>query len=92
MLQALIHGLDRHYYSINISYHHTERESSMLMNLYKKTWCARARKQKCARMRKCVFEVHNTVHAAPNMLSCSQLRDVSAVARQALFSLCCRPN
>jgi len=37
-LQALIHGLDRHYYSINISYHHTERESSMLMNLYKKTW------------------------------------------------------
>ena len=49
MLQALIHGLDRHYYSINISYHHTERESSMLMNLYKKTWCARARKQKYAR-------------------------------------------
>merc|ERR1719272_664694 len=37
-LQALIHGLDRHYYSINISYHHTEREQKMLLNLYKKTW------------------------------------------------------
>jgi len=37
-LQALIHGLDRHYYSINISYRHTELEQKMLLNLYKKTW------------------------------------------------------
>lgn len=39
-LQALIHGLDRHYYSINISYRHTELEQKMLLNLYKKTWTA----------------------------------------------------
>jgi 26S proteasome regulatory subunit N11 len=37
-LQALIHGLDRHYYSINIAYRHTELEHKMLLNLYKKTW------------------------------------------------------
>ena len=37
-LQALIHGLDRHYYSINIAYRHTELEQKMLLNLYKKTW------------------------------------------------------
>eukprot|EP01046_Picozoa_sp_COSAG06_P055668 COSAG06_NODE_10304_length_1707_cov_1.063433_2_plen_232_part_01 len=39
-LQALIHGLDRHYYSINISYRHTDLEQKMLLNLYKKTWTA----------------------------------------------------
>ena len=38
LLQALIHGLNRHYYSISISYRKNELEEQMLMNLQKKTW------------------------------------------------------
>ena len=38
MLQALIHGLNRHYYSIAINYRKNELEQKMLMNLNKKSW------------------------------------------------------
>lgn len=37
-IQALIHGLNRHYYSLNIDYHKTEFETNMLLNLHKKSW------------------------------------------------------
>ena len=37
-IQALIHGLNRHYYSIAISYRKNELEEGMLMNLQKKAW------------------------------------------------------
>lgn len=37
-IQALIHGLNRHYYSLNIDYHKTEYETNMLLNLHKKNW------------------------------------------------------
>ncbi len=37
-IQALIHNLNRHYYSINISYRKNELEQKMLLNLHKKTW------------------------------------------------------
>eukprot|EP01112_Ceratiomyxa_fruticulosa_P000771 TRINITY_DN106_c0_g1_i1.p1 TRINITY_DN106_c0_g1~~TRINITY_DN106_c0_g1_i1.p1 ORF type:complete len:312 (-),score=69.66 TRINITY_DN106_c0_g1_i1:27-962(-) len=37
-IQALIHGLNRHYYSIPISYRKNELEQKMLMNLHKKKW------------------------------------------------------
>jgi 26S proteasome regulatory subunit N11 len=37
-IQALIHGLNRHYYSIAISYRKNELEEKMLMNLHKRTW------------------------------------------------------
>ncbi len=37
-IQALIHGLNRHYYSIALSYKQNELEQQMLMNLHKKTW------------------------------------------------------
>ena len=37
-IQALIHGLNRHYYSLNIDYRKTAYESSMLLNLHKKNW------------------------------------------------------
>ncbi|CCE62714.1 hypothetical protein TPHA_0D00710 [Tetrapisispora phaffii CBS 4417] len=37
-IQALINGLNRHYYSLNIAYHKTSSETSMLMNLHKKQW------------------------------------------------------
>ncbi|KAK1867326.1 hypothetical protein I4F81_009833 [Pyropia yezoensis] len=37
-IQALIHGLNRHYYSIAIAYRKNELEEHMLLNLHKKRW------------------------------------------------------
>jgi 26S proteasome regulatory subunit N11 len=37
-IQALIHGLNRHYYSIAINYRKTALEENMLMNLHKHVW------------------------------------------------------
>ncbi|EDO16843.1 hypothetical protein Kpol_1056p44 [Vanderwaltozyma polyspora DSM 70294] len=37
-IQALIHGLNRHYYSLNIDYRKTLTETKMLMNLHKDQW------------------------------------------------------
>ncbi|KAF5097090.1 hypothetical protein DV451_003969 [Geotrichum candidum] len=39
-IQALIHGLNRHYYSINIDYKKTPLEENMLLNLHKSTWAS----------------------------------------------------
>lgn len=39
-IQALIHGLNRHYYSMVIDYRKNKLEEQMLTNLYKKTWIA----------------------------------------------------
>merc|ERR1719487_186401 len=37
-IQALIHGLNRHYYSIAIAHSKDANEEDMLMNLHKSTW------------------------------------------------------
>ncbi|KAF1352777.1 26S proteasome-like protein regulatory subunit [Lizonia empirigonia] len=37
-IQALIHGLNRHYYSIGIDYRKSALEENMLMNLHKHVW------------------------------------------------------
>eukprot|EP00823_Brevimastigomonas_motovehiculus_P002419 TRINITY_DN147_c0_g1_i1.p1 TRINITY_DN147_c0_g1~~TRINITY_DN147_c0_g1_i1.p1 ORF type:complete len:341 (-),score=85.71 TRINITY_DN147_c0_g1_i1:205-1143(-) len=37
-IQALIHNLNRQYYSLNIDYRKNELEQKMLLNLHKKTW------------------------------------------------------
>jgi len=37
-IQALIHGLNRHYYSIPIAYRTNELEQKMLLNLNKQSW------------------------------------------------------
>lgn len=37
-IQALIHGLNRHYYSLAINYRKSELEEGMLLNLQKHTW------------------------------------------------------
>lgn len=37
-IQALIHGLNRHYYSIAINYRKNQLEQKMLLNLHKKSW------------------------------------------------------
>lgn len=39
-IQALIHGLNRHYYSMVIDYRKNKLEEQMLTNLYKQTWIA----------------------------------------------------
>ena len=38
IIKALIHGLNRHYYSIGINYRKNELEQKMLLNLHKKDW------------------------------------------------------
>ncbi|KAJ2656024.1 multicatalytic endopeptidase [Coemansia sp. RSA 1199] len=37
-IQALIHGLNRHYYSLDIDYRKNQLEEKMLLNLNKKQW------------------------------------------------------
>lgn len=37
-MQALIHGLNRHYYSLMIGYRKNELEERMLLNLSKSGW------------------------------------------------------
>jgi len=37
-IQARIHGLDRHYYSLVVDYRKNDLEEQMLMNLHKKDW------------------------------------------------------
>uniref|UniRef100_A0A7S2WFK7 MPN domain-containing protein n=1 Tax=Mucochytrium quahogii TaxID=96639 RepID=A0A7S2WFK7_9STRA len=37
-IQALIHGLNRHYYSLNIDYRKNELENKMLSNVHAKKW------------------------------------------------------
>jgi 26S proteasome regulatory subunit N11 len=37
-IQSLIHGLNRHYYSIVIDYRKNKLEEEMLMNLHKRNW------------------------------------------------------
>lgn len=39
-IQALIHGLNRHYYSISINYRKNQLEEQMLLNLQKKSWAS----------------------------------------------------
>jgi len=39
-IQALIHNLNRHYYSLNIAYRKNDLETAMLLNLHKKQWTA----------------------------------------------------
>ncbi|GAA6042919.1 hypothetical protein JCM8097_002774 [Rhodosporidiobolus ruineniae] len=51
-IQALIHGLNRHYYSIAIAYRKTDLEQSMLLNLHKKNWTEGLRLQDWQQMKK----------------------------------------
>ena len=38
LFQALIHGLNRHYYSMVLDYRKNALEEKMLMNIYQKSW------------------------------------------------------
>lgn len=37
-LVSILHGLNRQYYALNMSYKKNEREQNLLLNLHKKTW------------------------------------------------------
>lgn len=37
-VQALIHGLNKHYYSLVVNFQKNEHEQNMLLNLYKRKW------------------------------------------------------
>merc|ERR1712100_421879 len=50
-IQALIHGLNRHYYSIALSYKQNELEQQMLMNLHKKNWTDGLKRTRCSSRR-----------------------------------------
>jgi len=54
-IQALIHGLNRHYYSIAINYRKNELEQKMLLNLHKKKWTDGLTVEN--------FEIHETSNA-----------------------------
>merc|ERR1719488_317837 len=45
-IQALIHGLNRHYYSMVLDYRKNELEMQMLTNLHKKAWATGLKTQK----------------------------------------------
>lgn len=68
-IQALIHGLNRHYYSMVIDYRKNELEEQMLTNLYKPTWAAGLATRK--------FEAHDESNLAlvQNMASHSKNYD-----------------
>jgi 26S proteasome regulatory subunit N11 len=64
-IQALIHGLNRHYYSMAINYRKSELEERMLANLQKHTWT------KGLTLRP--FDAH----AAANAAALGELKDLS---------------
>jgi len=66
-IQALIHGLNRHYYSIPISYRTHQLEQKMLLNLNKHTWMDSLKLEK--------FSIHceNNQTAMDHMLKLAKL-------------------
>lgn len=65
-IQALIHGLNRHYYSLNIDYKKTPAETRMLMNLHKKQW------QSGLRMHDYEEKEHNNLEATQNLVKIAE--------------------
>lgn len=66
-IQALIHGLNRHYYSLNIDYHKTSYETNMLLNLHKNTW------QSGLKMKDFNHQDHENLSNVENMVKVAEL-------------------
>ncbi|CCF56480.1 hypothetical protein KAFR_0B01810 [Kazachstania africana CBS 2517] len=66
-IQALIHGLNRHYYSLNIDYRRTAAETKMLMNLHKEQW------QSGLKMYDFEEKEHNNLAATQQMVKIAKL-------------------
>nr|CAD2198563.1 unnamed protein product [Meloidogyne enterolobii] len=71
-IQALIHGLNRHYYSIPIAYRTTENEQQMLLNLNKRSW-----------MDSMMLEKY-TVHCSTNQTSVEQLLKLAKLYKKSI--------
>jgi len=71
-IQALIHGLNRHYYSIPIRYRMNDKEQQMLLNLHKKSWLEGLTLQDYA------------THAADNEATAAQILTLSSAYHAAL--------
>mmetsp|Transcript_1502 Transcript_1502/g.4461 ORF Transcript_1502/g.4461 Transcript_1502/m.4461 type:complete len:310 (-) Transcript_1502:298-1227(-) len=69
-IQALIHGLNRHYYSISINYRKNPLEEQMLLNLQKKSW------QSGLTLRSF------TEHSGKNKTAAEEIKDLSAAYSQ----------
>ncbi|SCU78253.1 LAME_0A03884g1_1 [Lachancea meyersii CBS 8951] len=66
-IQALIHGLNRHYYSLNIDYNKTSAETNMLLNLHKEQW------QSGLKMNDYQEKEQHNLQATQNMLKIAEL-------------------
>lgn len=79
-IQALIHGLNRHYYSIAVQYRKTELEQAMLMNLHKRNWTEGLKLRD--------FKVHKEANekAIKSMLSLSEAYNKSVQEESTLTS------
>ncbi|SCU81056.1 LANO_0B01860g1_1 [Lachancea nothofagi CBS 11611] len=66
-IQALIHGLNRHYYSLNIDYNKTSAETNMLLNLHKEQW------QSGLKMHDYQEKEHHNLQATQKMLKIAEL-------------------
>jgi 26S proteasome regulatory subunit N11 len=77
-IQALIHGLNRHYYSIAIAYRKNELEEHMLLNLHKKKWTDSLAVQQ--------FDQHSSANEATvqSMLELAKAYDRAVVEEQTL--------
>jgi 26S proteasome regulatory subunit N11 len=77
-IQALIHGLNRHYYSIAIAYRKNELEEHMLLNLHKKKWTDSLAVQQ--------FDHHSSANEATvqSMLELAKAYDKAVVEEQTL--------
>lgn len=77
-IQALIHGLNRHYYSISINYRKNQLEEQMLLNLQKKAWLSGLKLRN--------FSEHSTKNAAAaaEVKSLSSLYEDAVVKEQEL--------
>lgn len=53
LIQALVHGLNRHYYLLNIDYRKTPNEVDMLLNLHKKEWLSGLRMEDYGEKEEC---------------------------------------
>lgn len=80
-IQSLIHGLNRHYYSIAVNYRKTQLEQSMLMNLHKRNWTEGLKLRD--------FKLHKESNQkAIKVSSSDDACDVRTVILMQLFSQC----
>ncbi|KAF7636533.1 MPN domain-containing protein [Meloidogyne graminicola] len=75
-IQALIHGLNRHYYSIPIAYRTTENEQQMLLNLNKRSWMDSMMLEKYA------------IHCSTNQTSVERLLKLSKLYKKVKYNEC----